>query len=144
MVNLLSVDGLPDVEKTLRVLAPRESRNLTRRLVVRIARHVRDDVRAALETVVDRKTGNLFAAIRSKRERGASREEAEASVTINLKKASGKIGPHWHFIEFGTVKQKATPFIEPTVRTWVAKMPRVYREEFGRQLERTLAKRGKR
>lgn len=143
MADVLTVQGLKDVEKTLGVLAPRESRNLSRRLVVRIAALVRNDVRAAAREVVQRRTGNLFKAIRSKRERGKP-DVFEASVTINLKPGGGPIAPHWHFIEFGTVKQKATPFIAPTVKAWEPKLPRVYREEFGKQLERQLAKRSKR
>ena len=142
MADVLTVQGLKDVEKTLGVLAPRESRNLSRRLVVRIAALVRNDVRAAARQVVERRTGNLFKAIRSKRERGTP-DVFEASVTINLKVGGGPIAPHWHFIEFGTVKQKATPFIAPTVKEWEPKLPRVYREEFGKQLERQLAKRSK-
>lgn len=139
----LTVKGLKDVEWRFRVLAPRESRQLTRRIVVKIASMVRNDVRDAAREVVKRKTGNLFKAIRSKRERGR-KDVFEASVTINLKGGSGPIAPHWHFIEFGTVKQRPRPFIAPTVKLWDVKAPRVYREEFGKQLERQLAKRAPR
>lgn len=141
MAEALVVEGQKEVEKTLRKLAPRESRNLTRRLVVKVAALVRTDVRAKAREVVDRVTGNLFKAIRSKRERGRP-DVFEASVTINLK-AGQPIAPHWHFIEFGTVKQRPRPFIAPTVEEWRPQMPRVYREEFGKQLERQLAKRNK-
>ncbi len=142
MAKLLTVEGLEAVEKTLGVLAPRESRNLTRRVVVRLARLVRDDVRAAARSVVTRRTGNLFKAIRSKRERGRP-GVSESSVTIHLEAGGAPTAPHWHLIEFGTVKQRPRPFIAPTVKEWEPKLPRVYREEFGRQLERTLAKREK-
>lgn len=139
----LQVEGLRTVENAMGVLAPRESRQLTRRLVVRIAVLVRNDVRAAAREVVTRRTGRLFRAIRHKRERGR-RDQFEASVTINLKGGSGAhIAPHWHFIEFGTVKQRETPYIRPTVKAWEPKVPRVYREEFGTQLEKQLAKRAK-
>ena len=143
MAKVLTVRGLPEVEKTLGVLAPRESRNLTRRVVVRLARLVRDDVRAAARAVVKRRSGRLFKAIRSKRERGRP-DVFEASVTINLEAGgTGVAAPHWHLIEFGTVKQRPRPYIAPTVKEWEPKLPRVYREEFGRQLERQLAKRKK-
>ena len=142
MAKALTVQGLSDVEITLRVLAPRESRNLTRRVVVRLARLVRDDVRAAARSVVDRRSGRLFKAIRSKRERGRP-DVFEASVTIHLKAGGAVTAPHWHFIEFGTVKQRPRPFIAPTVKEWEPKLPRVYRSEFARQLERQLAKREK-
>ncbi len=128
------------MEKTLGVLAPRESRNLTRRVVVRLARLVRDDVRAAARSVVTRRTGRLFKAIRSKRERGRP-DVFEASVTIHLQAGGAPTAPHWHLIEFGTVKQRPRPFIAPTVKEWEPRIPRVYRDEFGRQLERQLAKR---
>lgn len=143
MAKTLTVEGLDDLVRSFDVLAPRESRQLSRRLVVRIAALVRNDVRAAARAVVTAKTGNLFKAIRSKRERGRP-DVFEASVTINLEGGRGPIAPHWHFIEFGTVKQRARPFIGPTVREWQPRLPRVYREEFGKQLERQLAKRAKR
>jgi HK97 gp10 family phage protein len=111
-----------------------------RRLVVAIARRVRDDVRTAARSVVQRRTGNLFKAIRSKRERGRP-DVFEASIIIHLKHDGSPKAPHWHFIEFGTVKQRPRPFIAPTVKEWEPRMPEVYREEFGRQLERELAKR---
>ncbi len=142
MAKLVTVENLKDVEKTLGVLAPRESRNLSRRVVVKIAALVRNDVRTAARGVVKRRTGNLFKAIRSKRERGRP-DVFEASVTINLKGDAVR-APHWHLIEFGTVKQKPRPFVAPTVKDWEPRIPRLYVEEFGRQLERTLAKRGAR
>jgi HK97 gp10 family phage protein len=143
VAQLVTVDGLKQVEKTLRDVTPRESRNIMRRLVVRIAASVRDDVRKAARSVVKRRTGNLFKAIRSKREKGRP-DVFEASVIVHLKKDGSPRAPHWHFIEFGTVKQSARPFIAPTVLDWQSKMPQVYREEFGKQLEREIAKREKR
>jgi len=142
--SLVSIDieGQKAVERTLEDLAPREARNIMRRLVTKIAALVRNDMRAAAKSVVKKRTGRLFKAIRSKREKGRQ-DVFEASVTVNLKAGSGVTAPHWHFIEFGTVKQKATPFIAPTVKKWEPKLPRVYREEFGRQLEKQLAKRAK-
>ncbi len=143
MAMTLKVGGLRTVENTLGVLAPKESRQLNRRLVVRIARRVRDDVRQAAREVVRRRTGALFRAIRHKRERGR-RDVFEASVTVNLKGGSGAhIAPHWHFIEFGTVKQRATPYIRPTVKAWDSQIFPAYREEFGEQLEKQLAKRAR-
>lgn len=143
MASVLVVEGQREIENTLRKLAPRESRNIMRRTVVRIARLVRDDVRAAARSVVQRRTGNLFKAIRSKRERGKP-DVFEASVTIHLKHDGKPKAPHWHFIEFGTVKQRPRPFIAPTLKEWEPRIPRVYREEYGKQLERELAKREKR
>lgn len=141
--QLVTVEGLKQVERTLRDVTPRESRNIMRRLVVKIAANVRDDIRKAARSVVKRRTGNLFKAIRSKREKGRP-DVFAASVIVHLKKDGKPRAPHWHFIEYGTVKQSARPFIAPTVQQWDAQMPRVYREEFGKQLEREIAKRAKR
>lgn len=143
MAQALTVENLEDVTKTLGELAPRESRNINRRIVVRIARAVRDDVRAAAREVVERRTGNLFKAIRSKRTRGRP-DVFEAAVVVHLKKDGAPRAPHWHFIEFGTVKMKARPYIAPTVKEWEPQIPRVYRQEFGKQFEREMEKRAKR
>lgn len=139
MAQSVTVEGEREVLRTFRQRGPRSSRNIMRRVVVRLARDVRDDVRAAAREVVDERTGSLFKAIRSKRERGTP-DTFEASVTINTKRGSGPIAPHWHFIEFGTVNQRPRPYIAPTVHAWEPQLPRVYRDEFGRQLERELRK----
>jgi len=144
MAKGVTLEGFKEVSNTFGKLAPREAKNLSRRLVVKLAALVRNDVRKKAKQVVKKRTGNLFKAIRSKRDKGDERKgQFEASVVINLKRGQGQIAPHWHFIEFGTVKQTATPFIGPVIEVWNAKMPRVYREEYGKQLEKTLAKRAK-
>ncbi len=143
--KVLTVAGLEQVAKMFGDLAPREAKNLSRRLVTKIAAQVRNDVRKSAKQKVKKHTGNLFKAIRSKRDKGNERRgEFTASVVINLRPSQGTIAPHWHFIEFGTVKQTATPFIAPVVKVWEQKMPGVYREEFGKQLEKELAKKAKR
>lgn len=145
MVEVVKVEGLKQLTKMFGDLAPREAKNLSRRLVVKIAALVRKDVLKSARQKVKEHTGNLFKAIRSKRDKGNERRGVfEASVVINLRPSKGTIAPHWHFIEFGTVKQTATPFIAPVVRVWEQKMPGVYRQEFGKQLEKELAKKAKR
>lgn len=138
----MKVEGEKQVAKMFGDLAPREAKNLSRRLVVKIAALVRNDVRKSARSKVRKHTGNLFKSIRSRREKSDERAgDFKASVVINLEPSKGPIGPHWHFVEFGTVKQAPRPFIAPVVEVWNQKMPRVYREEFGRQMEKQLAKR---
>ena len=142
MPELVRIEGDKELERTFRDLAPREAKNLSRRLVVKIAAMVRNDIQKSAKSVVRKRTGNLFKAIRSKRDKGDEKNgDFQASVIVNLKPSQGAIAPHWHFIEFGTIKQAPRPFIRPVIEIWIAKLPRIYREEYGRQLERTLAKR---
>ena len=145
MAEVLKLEGFEQLTKMFGDLAPKEAKNLSRRLVAKIAAQVRNDVRKSAKQKVKQHTGNLFKAIRSKRDKGSEQRGVfEASVVINLRPSKGPIAPHWHFIEFGTVNQSATPFIAPVVEQWKQKMSRVYRQEFGKQMEKELAKKAAR
>jgi HK97 gp10 family phage protein len=54
-------------------------------------------------------TGNLKASLYRYRLKDTSDSESTFAVGVNVRKA-----PHWHFLELGTRKQAARPFIRPT------------------------------
>lgn len=54
-------------------------------------------------------TGNLQASIYRFRLKETPDTQATFRVGVNARKA-----PHWHFLEFGTRRQAAKPFIRPT------------------------------
>lgn len=54
-------------------------------------------------------TGNLKASLYRYRLKDTPDSEAAFAVGVNVRKA-----PHWHFLELGTRRQAARPFIRPT------------------------------
>lgn len=137
--ELVHIEGLTDLQRTLTKTMPREARNINRRTVVSIARAVRDDMRE--EAPEDE--GTLKKAIRSRRERGGFEHE-EAAVWITHGQGVKYDAFMWHMLEWGTVKMPEQPFIRPTVKLWEGKLESAFRRDFGREFEKEMAKRGKR
>lgn len=62
-----------------------------------------------------RKTGNLQNAVYRTLSRSRSTNDVKSyHIGVNKKKA-----PHWHFLEYGTSRQPARPYIRPTFDTKV-------------------------
>lgn len=134
----VAVIGLPDAQKMLKVLLPREARNVSRRAVTRVAAILRDEARKRVR--VD--TGGLKRSIKSRRTRG-TRDQAEAKLYMDRSGGRSGKGSRWHFIEYGTVDHKAYPFVRPAVESVRVRLEPLYRDVLGREIERELAKRAK-
>lgn len=136
MANQVKIHGLSDLQKTLNTLMPREATNVLRRTTYGIATKVRDQVKERAPV----QSGALKRSIKAKRNKGT---KTNISASVIADKSGGRSGRgyHWHFLEFGTVKMSAQPFINPTVEQMRPQIPGIYREEFGKQLEKQLAKR---
>lgn len=136
MANQVKIHGLSDLQKTLNTLMPREATNVLRRTTYGIATKVRDQVKERAPV----QSGALRRSIKAKRNRGTKTNISSSVIADKSGGRSGR-GYHWHFLEFGTVKMPAQPFINPTVEAMRPQIPGIYRAEFGRQLEKQLAKR---
>jgi len=127
------LDGLEELDRMANRIAPKKARSLARSSVHKVAGQVRDEMRQR----APKDDGTLRRAIFTKRERGT-----QDSVSSAVRIAHGKTAKHdawyWHMVEFGTVRLLARPFIEPTVENVQPKLPNLYREEFGRRLEKEL------
>lgn len=130
------VHGADALNKMLAELLPRETRNTLRRTITALAAELRDDVKASAP--VD--TGTLRGAITSRRERG-ERDEVAAALWITNGSGARKDAWYWHFVEFGTMAQAASPFIVPAVERLRARMPRELGDELMRQIQKQFAKR---
>lgn len=129
----IQVEGLAEVMDTIGNLLPREAINLARSTVHAIAGKVRDEIRRD----APRDTGTLRKSIVSVRRRGTP-------TTVQSDVVVKPAGFYHGFIEFGTVKQPARPFITPVVEATRPKIPEIYKKEFGVKLERALARKAKR
>jgi HK97 gp10 family phage protein len=134
----VSIEGMEDLQETLKTVMPREAKNILRRTTFAVATTVRDKVKAR----APKKTGALMKSIKAKRNKG-TRTEMSASVVADRSGGRTGRGFHAHFLEFGTVKMPAQPFIVPTVEEMRSQVPELYKENFGVQYEREIAKRHK-
>ena len=129
------IEGLEALRKMSDQVAPKVARRLARATVHSIA----GEVRNAMRQRAPKDDGTLRKAIKSKRRRGRP-DEAVSDVRIEHGRTVKNNAWYWHFIEFGTTKHTAQPFIQPTVDEYAPRIPTIYREEFGRRLEKELAK----
>jgi len=150
-VPVMEIRGIEEVTDLIMQVTPSESRNILRRTTVHIARVVRDAVR---ERTPVGPTGNLKRSIKSKRNKD---ERTLISAQVYADRSGGRSGKgyHSHLVEFGTrPRQKSSgansgtmpdkPFINPAADSLRAEIPSMYREQFGKELEKELAKRATR
>lgn len=126
------IDGLEELKTMFGDVLPNEARNILRNTVNGIAARVRDQLRQN----VAKDRGNLRKSIKVVRRRG--RPDYPVSDV-----RGGSTAPYMLMLEFGTKKTRAQPFIVPTVESLRGSMPEIYREEFGKKLEKAAARRAK-
>lgn len=119
------VHGADELRKKLSSLLPKQAKNAARGAVFQAARGMRDEMKNRVP--VDE--GDLKKAIKARRKRG-TRESFESIVEII------NSGWYWHFIEFGTVKASAQPFILPTIEILGPKFPKEFGEELKKRIEK--------
>lgn len=136
----MTVTGLEEVRQTLGELAPRVATNLMRTVVQDIASSIAKEAKAAAPV----RSGGLKKAIKAQRRR-SSRDNPQSQVKANAKNTDKGVDAfYWKFIEFGTRKMQARPFIAPIKQKYAAQMPRILKESFGKKLEQYLARQANR
>lgn len=136
----VTFEGLPELDRILSDLAPREATNLARTTVHGIAsdvakrigaaapyRHLRRGFRAVRRRG---KPGNPVSEVRAK-QKAADWRWAEYGTAQRVQKSTGR----------RTGRMPAKPFVVPRVEQVRREMPAIYREQFAKKLERTLARR---
>lgn len=129
----MQFEGFEELRETLRETAPREANNILRNAVHGVAGRVRDRMRQ----LVKKLTRALEKSIYALRRRG------KPNFPISEVRMRGTPHSHGLMLEFGTSRTKPQSFIVPTVEELRPQMPDIYRETFGKKLEKSLAKRGK-
>ena len=125
MVVEAKVSGIPELKAALKAIPAKLRRRALRNALAAGARIVRDEARSKAPVlspaakVPYRKPGTLRKAI-SVRTSKIARRAGDVGVFVNVKPAkAGQRGaknpndPHyWKFLEFGTVKMRARPFLQ--------------------------------
>jgi HK97 gp10 family phage protein len=133
-----SISGIEEVQDILTKVAPRHARNLTRATVQAVA----SKVAKLAKQNAPKNTGNLKKAIKAKREKSHP-DNPQSVVYVQTRKGSRNDGFYWRFIEKGTINLPERPFIRPARDSVRADLPRIYTEEFGKKLEKALAREAK-
>jgi HK97 gp10 family phage protein len=129
----LQLEGLAELQETFGEIAPKQARNILRAAVHGIAGKVRDRMKSRVKKRTGKLAKNIKAIRRQPRDPNAPFSDVRG----------GDAAPYMLMLEFGTKKTKAQPFIIPTVEETRPNLRAEYREEFGKKLEKSLARQAK-
>lgn len=125
--------GVEELERALGDVAPRVAFNIMRNTVTDMARDVRDEMKRR----APKDEGTLRKAIKAYRPRPRP-PLVHADVYITHGKNVKYDAYYFHIIEWGSVNHSAQPFIKPSVEAFRQRQPRIMREKFGKQYEKTM------
>jgi HK97 gp10 family phage protein len=126
------VEGAQDLRDLLRNYAPNEARNIMRATVHGVAGFVRDVMKGRIK----KKSHQAEKSIKAVRRRGS-----ETEIVSDVR--GGATAPYLIMLNYGTSNTEAQPFIEPTVEEVRPDLPKIYREEFGDKLVKSIARKAK-
>lgn len=137
----LQVTGLEELRDAFADLSQREVANALRAAVHDVAKQMAVDIKAAAP--VD--SGDLKKSLKPKR-RKAGKKGARSDVQSNKSKsAEGQPNAfYWKFIEYGTRKMPARPFIRPVKEAYAPRYPGIIREAVLKKVRQRLARRAAR
>lgn len=131
----LELSGFKEYAKMAKDLSPKQAKQLARSVVHGVAGEARKMVRKE----APKQEGTLRKAIKSKK-RSMQGTKAISDVRIEHGRQAQHDAWYWHFIEFGTQKKSAQPYIRPTVERLEQELPRIWAEQFGKKLQKKLEK----
>ena len=158
----VNIEGLDEVQEKLKRLGnPRLMKNAVRRSARKAMAIVRDAARAAAKVIDDPNTPEKI----HKEivvQLGKSRNPSEVNIKVGVRggaripytnnddnRRSGRIGKsyqlegkvfYWRFLEFGTSRQPATPFMRPALQNNIQAVTNSFAENFNKEIDKELAK----
>ncbi len=118
-------------------MASRVSPKVANQLAKATVNGVASKIRKEMRSKAPKDDGTLRKAIKNKRRRGKP-DLAVADVRIEHGDGANHDAWYWHIVERGSAKHTAQPFVRPTIDEMVPQIPMIYREEFGKRLEKKL------
>lgn len=131
----MAIEGMEELMDTLDDVLPREAKNLARTTVQNIAQQLVKLMRFH----APKDTGTLRKAIVAVRRRGTATQVA-SDVLITKGRGQKNDAWYWHFVEWSTTQKPATPFIQPSIETITPSISDIFREQWGKNLEKLLAR----
>lgn len=134
----MAIEGMDELIENLTGVLPREAHNLARSTVHAVAGQVRNGMRAR----APKDTGTLRKAIMTKRNRGTF-TQVSSDVVITHGKNARYDAYYWFLVEWGSQNTPAQPYVNPTIEEMRPQLPDIFRQEWGKKLEKLLAKKAK-
>jgi HK97 gp10 family phage protein len=139
----IELEGADYIDEMLGEFAPRIARNINRATILAVA----GEVGKVARRLAPKDEGVLKKAIKWRSRRAKDPDRPFADVYITRGKSQRYNAWYWHFVEKGTVKKEARPFIEPAIQEIKPRIGALYKEHFFKKVEQTLVrelkKRGK-
>lgn len=150
-----NIEGLDEIQEKLKRLGnPRLIKNAARRSARKAMAIVRDNARNAAKALDDPETAekiwkNIAIAAGKTRNpnevimrvgvRGGAAQNANTNK-VALSKLSGGITTYWRYLEFGSAKMPATPFMRPALSNNIQAVTNSFAENFNKEIDKELAK----
>lgn len=131
-VKGIVIEGQEELSDTLLELLPREVAAIGRAVALGIATEVASKISARAPRDTGQLAGDVIA-VKGKQKTG------RPSAEVRIKDQSF----YWRFAEFGTVKQRAKPFIVPTIEEVRPGLGAQWREGFGKKVEEAVAQKSR-
>lgn len=131
----MKVIGIEEVDKILSDIAPRHANNLMKATIHGVAGEIRDTAKKK----APKDEGTLKRAIKAKRRRSRPGKPV-SEVRVEHGNDARHDAFYWRFLEYGTIKHEAVPFINPSIEYVRTNMVNIIREQFGKKLEKSLAR----
>lgn len=128
------VVGTRSVQDIMENIAPRHANNLSRATVHGVAGRIAKEAKQSVPV----RSGNLKKSIKAKRRKSPPGKPISEVV--------GEGAFYWRFVEYGTRHargQKEQPFVRPAIDHYRANWRAIFTEEFGKKLEKALAREAK-
>lgn len=142
MAETVKIEGLKELDRALKELPLKIQGNILRGAVRAGAQVIRKDAMA--RAPVDK--GKLKRNIRIQRSRKSTNTSEKATVGVRArgKKDDPSNAYYWKFVELGTSKMAAHPFLRPAFEAMKMKAVEAIRTYLGSRIESEAAKLGKR
>lgn len=129
----IQIDGLQETIDFLTKEVPREAQNLSASAVQAAAMTLKKEIAPR----IPKRTGKLKKSIKAKRNR-PSWGMVSSDVFFDAK------GWYWRFVEYGTERAAAHPFVQPAVENFSPRLASIFREQVLVKLEQLRARKAKR
>ena len=136
----IDIDGMSELNAMLDDIAPREARNLNRAVIHGIAATIAKDAKA---NAPKGDSGNLKKAIKAKRRRPKNPDKPFSDVMVEHGKGAKNDGFYWRFLEYGTQRIAARPFIQPAIDAANQNILQIYKEQFFKKWAQKLKREAK-
>lgn len=131
----LSILGLKELERDLQLLSRAENNQVKRKAVLAGARVIRDEARRR----APKRKGRLKRNIITRAVKGRP-DTAGVAVRQQGKKYSSKNAFYWRFVELGTSKQPAIPFMRQSFDTKIDEAAEAAGKELAAGIDKVLMK----